>query len=209
MNFLNTEGYTMAVATVGRLLLETDSMGYTEKKRNQGRILSMAGRRYFAKLEKEKWHSDWAVNFMEDSHSTGKNRLRDLLVARFPVKIETARLAAINASTVDLSEMKDLVDEQENFAKQDKMAAHLDTEFHLKLAKASRNSVLDALLQLLRKKQEDAEEFESIRRKSGQIYNSDHRKIYEAIEAHDPDLARLMMRRHLETLVSNIERFLH
>ena len=41
---------------------------------------------------------------------------------------------------------------------------------------------------------------------SGQLFNNEHRKILEAIEMRDQDMAVLSMKRHLESLMKMLEK---
>lgn len=202
---LNENGYSMAEATVGRLLREMDCRGFTEKKSNQGRTLSEAGIRRLQELEEWKWQDKWTEGFMDVFDKTERSRLLDLLTARRLVEIEVARLAAQNATEDDIYRLQQIVKEQEVLALNGKPISHLDTEFHRLLAKASGNQILEAIVELLRKKQEYAKEFEVIRRKAGHIYNTEHRKIFEAIEQRDRELAALTMKRHLDNLVQSVK----
>lgn len=203
---LDTKGYSMAEATVGRLLREMDFRGLTEKHGNQGRTLSEGGLKRLRELEEWKWQDKWTEDFMDVLDSKEKGRLIELLTARRPVEIEVAKLAAENATKEDIDKLRHIVEEQEDLARKGKSVSHLDTEFHLLLAKASGNQILEAIVGLLRKKQEDANEFEVIRRKTGHIYNTEHRKIFEAIEQRDADMAKLTMRRHLDNLMQSVEK---
>lgn len=202
---LENKGYTMAEATVGRLLREMDDLGYSEKKSNQGRTLSEKGRACFRELELKQWQEQWAEGFMGSSDVTEKTKLLELLTARIPVETEVARLAALHATAEEIETLRALVEKQEELAQKGETVSGLDTEFHWRLAKASKNSILEAIIELLRKKQEYALEIESIRKRAGHIYNSEHRKIFEAVEQHDPDLAQLTMKRHLDNLVKSVE----
>ncbi|MCE5202129.1 MAG: FCD domain-containing protein [Synergistaceae bacterium] len=38
------------------------------------------------------------------------------------------------------------------------------------------------------------------------MYNTEHRKIFEAIEQRDADMAKLTMRRHLDNLMQSVEK---
>ena len=202
---LNEKGYNMAEATVGRLLREMDCRGFTEKQSNQGRTLSKAGISRLRELEEWKWQDKWTEGFMDVFDKTERSRLLDLLTARRLVEIGVARLAAQNATEDDIYKLQQIVKEQEALALNGKPISHLDTEFHRLLAKASGNQILEAIVELLRKKQEYAKEFEVIRRKAGHIYNTEHRKIFEAIEQRDSELAELTMKRHLDNLMQSVE----
>lgn len=206
--YLESCGFSMAEATVGRLLRDMDCSGLIVRKSNQGRILTKAGETRLRELESVKWQGKWTENFIgavKDAH-LHFDRLRELMIARRPVEIEVARLAAKNATEEEIGKLRKLVEQQEKLAKEGKQVSNIDTEFHTLLAKISRNKILEAIVELLRKQEEDAREFEGMRRKAGNIFNHEHRRIFEAIEQHDPDMAVLAMKRHLGNVLHNLQK---
>ena len=203
---LEAKGYTIAEATAGRLLRDLDELGFTEKQSNQGRRLSENGEKRLRELKERKWQGQWTEDFMGTLEKCDKSRLVDLLAARCPVETEVVKLAAVNATEKEIEELRSVVEEQERLAQKGEKIAGLDTRFHRILAKASHNPILESLVVLLRKKQEYAQEFEFIRPMSGQLFNNEHRKILEAIEMRDQDMAVLSMKRHLESLMKMLEK---
>lgn len=202
---LKTRGYSIAEASVGRLLREMEYAGLLVKESNLGRSISPQGEEKLRDLEAARWQGNWAQEFFSDSGSSDKGHLAELLVARRPVEIEVARLASENATNEEICELRRIVDKHEQMAKAGRSVSHLDTEFHQYLAKISHNSILEALVELLRKKEEDSTALEGIRRHAGNISNDEHRKIFEAVERHDADLAILAMKRHLNNLMHTLE----
>lgn len=200
------KNFIIAEATVGRLLKEMDHRKMTEKVSNKGRIITPYGLLYLNKCEKQKGQTKWAEEFLDVFDIKDKGPLIDLIVARRPVEIEVAHLAARNATKEDIEELYKVVESQEKLAMSGKPVAYLDTKFHCLLAKASGNQVLEAIVNLLRKSQDYAEELELVRRRAGQIYNKEHRAILEAIEQKDEEMAMLAMKRHLHNLIDNIKK---
>ncbi|MEG1823875.1 MAG: FCD domain-containing protein [Cloacibacillus sp.] len=204
--YLETKGFAKAEATVGRILRDMDCAGYTEKRSNQGRAIAPKGEEKFSELEQARWHDKWTEGFLDVVDATNKNYLLDLLAARLPVETAVARLAALHATQKEVDALCKIVREQEKQAKNGAPVSALDTEFHRTLAAASHNQILEAIVELLRKKEEYSKAFEKIRRNAGHLYNSEHRKIYEAIEARDPELAELTMKRHLSNLIDALSK---
>lgn len=201
---LEEKGISMAEATVGRVLREMDYADYTEKKSNQGRTITPAGEKRLRELDEMLWHDKWTEDFLDVFEGTEKNYLLDLLTARIPVETAVARLAAQKATPEEIKTLEEIVNAQEEAAKSNEPVSVLDTEFHRTLAAASHNQILEAIVELLRKKEEYSKAFEKIRRKTGHIYNSEHRKVFEAIEARDPEMAELSMKRHLSNLIESL-----
>lgn len=203
--YLNTRGYSIAEASVGRLLREMEYRGLIEKKSNLGRSISAKGEEKYQNLKAMKWQGNWTHVFFSILGPTDKEHLMELLTARRPVEIEVARLAAKNATDRDIAALRRIVKKHEQMVKRGKPVSHLDTEFHRLLAKISHNQILEAIVELLRKKQEDAARFEDIRRQAGNIHNNEHRRILEAIEQHDVDMAVLAMKRHINNIMRTIK----
>lgn len=200
--YLKDKGINVSEASVGRLLRTLDHDGFTSKLGKLGRVLSERGEQKLLEITETLWQQKWAGEFMEAHDKIDKSYLQQLLDARLPVETAVARLAAENATDEQIEELRMIVDEQEKLAMAGTPVSTLDTEFHLKLADASHNQVLSAIVKLLRKKEEFARAIEYARRKGGHIYNMEHRKIFEAVEAHAPDLAELTMKHHIMSLKS-------
>jgi len=133
--------------------------------------------------------------------------VREFLEARIFVERATVRLAAVRADTRDLEHMGDIIAGQRAaFERGDiESFSSLDADFHLALARASRNRVLERFLEVIRdllnrfilevsglpQAVEKAIDF--------------HEKILAHIASHDEDAAETMVRRHMADVVRNIE----
>lgn len=123
--------------------------------------------------------------------------VRQLIEARLPIELETAGLAARRASRNDLDELT-VANRRIDDAVGPVDKAHADLAFHLKVAAASGNPVLQVMLSSI-----GGMMFEMMLRS-----NSDpsifvhgvphHPEVLEAILARDEHGARDAMRRHLE-----------
>ena len=80
-----------------------------------------------------------------------------------------ARLAALHATQKEVDALCKIVREQEKQAKNGAPVSALDTEFHRTLAAASHNQILEAIVELLRKKEEYSKAFEKIRRNANKV----------------------------------------
>lgn len=116
---------------------------------------------------------------------------------------EIAALAATNITPDQLEELGALSDLPET----DTIEQHVarDTAFHLMIAKASHNLVLPILLISI------SELLSEVRRRAFQVAGeldkarAWHRRIFEAIECHDADLARQLMADHMEQVRGGLE----
>jgi DNA-binding GntR family transcriptional regulator len=109
-----------------------------------------------------------------------------------------ARLAAIHMSDADIAELGSLLDEEDRLPSQ---APHVKRSLHRFIAKGSGNGRLCRLLNddyyaLLRMW---ANQYEWLGYGSGHSH-SEHRSIFDAIARHDPEVAEILMRRHVRRL---------
>ena len=118
---------------------------------------------------------------------------------------EVAALAATNITPDQLEELRALSDLPETDTVEQHVAR--DTAFHLLIAKASQNLVLPILLISI------SELLNEVRRRSFQVAGELgrardwHRRIFEAIERRDSDLARRLMADHMEQVRGALESY--
>ena len=141
--------------------------------------------------------------------SLRKVELIELLVFREAIEGMAARHAALNATEADLHRLRELLDQHEQDPTIRSGRGYFqgsgDTDFHLQIAEASRNSRLYAFL-------------------SGPLYSilrlyrhrmsvipgrplaalAEHRAIISAIQSRDPDLAETAMREHIVNSRQNV-----
>ena len=139
--------------------------------------------------------------------------MQDIYNVREALEGMSARLAAENMKDESIAELWQLLDQHELDIKNHGGKRYFQSEgnldFHYKIAAASHNQWLTELLstelyQLLRMS----------RRRSGEIPNrplialAEHRHIVQAIENRDPELAELLMRRHISRAWQELKSFL-
>ncbi|WP_151704541.1 GntR family transcriptional regulator [Nitrincola alkalilacustris] len=120
------------------------------------------------------------------------------------------RLAATHMSDEEVQSIKDLLDLHEKSVEQREWSSYFqkegDLDFHYRIVQGSKNA---KLLELL-----GADLYHLVRMYRYQFSVSssrpkralkEHRQIIDAIEARDPELAELLMRRHISSARRNIE----
>jgi len=128
--------------------------------------------------------------------------MEEIYIVREALEGMSARLAAQRMSDEDIASLSELLDKHQRFIDKSEGKQYFQREgnldFHYRIAKASHNQWLIDLLsselyQLLRMG----------RQRSGQTPErpskaiQEHRRIVEAIEMRDAELAELLMRRHI------------
>ncbi|MEE9325871.1 MAG: GntR family transcriptional regulator [Cocleimonas sp.] len=128
--------------------------------------------------------------------------MQEIYVVREALEGMSARLAAINMSDIEIEELRGLLEIHKNNIESSKGKEYFqregDLDFHFCIARASNNQWLIDLLsselyQLLR----------MCRQRSSKTPErpiralNEHKQIVEAIAQRDPELAELLMRRHI------------
>jgi len=198
---------SISEATAGRILNRLDHGGYTKKLGFQGRVLTPEGEGRLKELEGKKTRLDQGEEFFSVLHKQTKERLIDILVARRAIEKELARLAAINATDEEIAEMWAIQRSQFEHASRSDETAEQDVQFHRAIARASRNPVLISAIEMIRQDGQLTPIFEYIRKMVHSVISYDHAQIILAIENRDPNQAEQAMVRHIENLISDVNRY--
>lgn len=127
-----------------------------------------------------------------------KKLLVDLIEARIPIELTSARLAAGHASDDQFAEMARLLATAADHLDDDAVLSATNMSFHMQIAAASGNTVLRQVLEVL------ASLFQREQRLILDIYGSrrqdhgEHVQIFEALRQHDEASAVERMKDHLE-----------
>jgi DNA-binding FadR family transcriptional regulator len=126
-----------------------------------------------------------------------------LIEARAAIEPSMTRLAALHASARDLDAMQNILTQLDASVDDQDLFTRLDTEFHLALARCSRNPLLYRLYQHINTVRNHAqwEQMKQIilSKDKMMIYNQQHRAIFEALRMRDPQGAAELIVRQLET----------
>jgi DNA-binding FadR family transcriptional regulator len=125
-----------------------------------------------------------------------------LIEARFAVEPYTTRLAVLNATRRDLDEMERALQHAEHAGDDKDAFSRWDAEFHLLIAAASRNPLLQNVYRQINTvrlhAQWDAMKEQILTAEVIRAYNLDHRGIYQALDQRDAQLAQTRITEHLE-----------
>jgi GntR family transcriptional repressor for pyruvate dehydrogenase complex len=124
-----------------------------------------------------------------------------LLEARRPLETEIARLAAIRRTPADLTALSAVLESHESALLEERSASKQSARFHLVLAEAAHNDVLAGFVasyrKLLQERGPRLEELDGYR----EWELAEHRRLFAAVRARDPELAAELMRAHLDQVV--------
>lgn len=139
--------------------------------------------------------------------------LKDIYEVRLELESMACRLAAQRMSDEEIAQLYTLLLEHKENIEADSGLSYYqkagDLDFHFRIIQGSKNARLQQMLsgelyhlvrmyryQTSTNKARPAHAFE------------EHKRIVEAIEARDSELAELLMRRHIQTSINNLERLL-
>lgn len=129
-----------------------------------------------------------------------KDQLQSILEVRKALEIEAADLAAQRRENEDLETMRALIEEMEHDLPEAVNSEKTDLAFHLALARASKNPLLDRLMNTVQEIISDTLHVTRalwLNSGSTQRLFEEHREIYLAIAARDNETSRQLMYEHL------------
>jgi GntR family L-lactate dehydrogenase operon transcriptional regulator len=198
-------GIELSEATAGRLLRQFDLQGLTQALGSKGRILTDEGRRHLALLEEARsrnsYHNDLA---MVVSAQTVEDLL-DVLHARRLIEAETARLAALHATSEEIEEIDRAVQRHIEVSRAGGASLENNVTIHLLIARASRSRMFQAIVGLILQDQQLHQAQNRIQRAVGEVAPEDHLSILHGIRTRDPEAAAAAMRAHIDRLIRGCE----
>jgi GntR family transcriptional regulator, transcriptional repressor for pyruvate dehydrogenase complex len=124
--------------------------------------------------------------------------LIDLIEARIPIEVQTAALAALNATDAHIAEMDRLLKRAGTLFQDPAVLTQVNLDFHRQIALASGNlvmhQILDVLATVFRHEQRMILDIHGRREDD----HAEHLGIFAAIRMRDDTLARRLMTEHLE-----------
>lgn len=204
---LEKSGIDYSTATVGRYLKILDLKGYTYQKGNQGRLLTEDGKIWLNKTEESLARAE---NRNESSRALKVNKysdLIDLMKARKAIEVETARLAALNATEKEIFDLRKSINIYYRYIALKKDFVDPALNFHTIIADMSHNRFMKAMLEMLvfeeKRIENNIEQLKT--RDKGNIYVIEHDDITKAIEERNSDLASELMSKHMDGILQDVE----
>lgn len=131
-----------------------------------------------------------------------KNKLQNILEVRKALEVEAAGLAALRRTKEDLLVLEKLIEQMEEDLPDAKMSESLDLKFHLTLARASKNPLLDRMMNTVQEimgqtlKVTRALWISATEGTTARLFE-EHRSIYEMIREQNEEMARYLTFEHL------------
>jgi DNA-binding FadR family transcriptional regulator len=200
-------GISVSSATAGRMLNRLEKLGFLEKKKFKGRVITKKGQEAIAnikKIQKIDFHRNELMKFI---NSQVLEEYLMVLEARKAIEGATARLAAKNITVEEIKRLEEILKEQERNYSLHRSITNNDLDFHKTIARASGNRVLENLYHIISMSGQQSEIFEFIRETVGAPYMVSHKRIYEALKKGDAVEAEKCMILHIENLVSDVKKY--
>ncbi len=141
-------------------------------------------------------------NIISDIIKFNKDDFNALIEARYHLELNAVKLAAERRTEHDLEEIQKALEEYENKVNSGaNSAVEEDMIFHIKIARASKNSVIESMILILIPDLiKNIVENKICGENRGKTAIPEHRKILEAIKSQDLALAEQAMAAHLDEI---------
>lgn len=207
VNRMAEESIDISSATIGRILSKLESMGYLQKEKYRGRVITDKG---LHAIMFNKQLKDIACQQTKLNKFLDPQMLEDFLTvleARRTVERETARLAALRATSEEIEQMDRILSRQEGKYKEQLWITDDDIDFHRAIAKASKNGILETMYNFLSIFGQQSRAFESLRTIINAEYMVSHRRILNGIKAGDAQEAEKAMLDHIDSLITDVDKY--
>lgn len=178
--------------SIRQALHELESRGLIDRRPGRGTIVVSAASRG--------GHAGDALSALIDATSAGNTELSRIMELRAVIEPPIAALAATRVTSRDIAQLRALVEEMEVETDLEQYAV-LDRAFHQAISQYTHNPLLAQLTELI------ASEIAPSRRRALQTperriaSSAAHRRIFEAIAAHDGPTAETEARAHVESVL--------
>lgn len=205
------KNFTLSETTIGRYLRRLEQQGFLESKkydgRSRGRTITEKGLERVRAISAGRTQARAIANVMEMLHNGSDAQLRNVLVTRAIIEPEVAALAAQHATAENLAAIQNILDEMTQLTNEGRAMAATDSPFHIEIARASGNPVLESVIQMIRTDYDYSPEIECIINTSSQTSPGDHWSIFQAIRERNPDQARQIMKQHIQNIIEKLDAY--
>jgi DNA-binding FadR family transcriptional regulator len=132
----------------------------------------------------------------------------ELTEARMLIESEAAALAATLISPEEVKKLAELIESMRAENEEEDMHEIADKEFHMTIARATRNSALETIIEELWNLREQSEltqnMYETVRQEGVKPSIEEHVAVLNALKNNDSDAARNAMRTHLSRVIETM-----
>lgn len=175
-------------SSVREALRELEMMGLIESRQGEGNFIK-------SNFEDILFEPFSTIFLIKESNA------REILELRNVIEKGTVVLAAERITEDELKDIKKVLDTAENSDSEDELAK-LDIIFHYKIAQASKNfllqSILNAVSSLIEASIKDIRKNIMIKAEHKEIIKKQHLEIYKSLESHNSKTSEKAMSNHLD-----------
>lgn len=145
------------------------------------------------------------MRFFDDLKNNSS--VETILETRLIIEPQLSYYAALRGTDEDLSVLRDIFADGNEYPNQDQLSRKEDFDFHMCIAKASGNNILESLLLTMLDQLKSSKYVEFDQHARSEIVKDsygDHRDIAVAILEHQPERARDLMQKHLSSRIYTI-----
>lgn len=201
---LAEKGIQASEATCGRLLRMMEDAGHVVAQGRKGRAVTPAGQRVLHEWDAKQVRDRTRMALDQSLRIQNPDELLDVLVARRAIEAETAALAAQRATPGEIQGLRDIIEEQQTLVDTGSSSTQQNSAFHLALARAGKNRVLEAALDIIYGHPDVMKALEYVRVKVGSEMVEDHRRIIQEVSRQRPAGARNAMVKHMNNVIDDV-----
>lgn len=191
-------------ATVGRMLYELDSEGYTRKDGYRGRIITYRGSEFLDECIREEQIRKKSETFINALGISEMDELIEALEARKIVESQIAKYAARRCDLQARRDLKMIIESHER-----ELAGlegyRYNTPFHKYIASLCKNRILEHMLELVIDDTRFTPVLKRIEKGLGSKTIEEHKIIAQAIVTKDEEGAERAMAMHIEELIEQVK----
>ncbi len=204
---LAEKGVHASEATCGRLLRTLEDAGHVEARGRRGRTITASGERLLKEWREKQARDKTQMALVQSLRIKNPDELMDVLIARRAIESETAALAAERATPEEVQGLRGTIQEQQDVLDSGSSAIEQNAAFHLGIARASKNKVLMAALDLIYGHPDVMRAFEQIRARVGSEMVEDHRRILQEIARRRVAASRNAMAKHMSNVIDDVGKY--
>lgn len=205
---LAERGVQASEATCGRLLRSMEDAGHVASLGRRGRAITSNGERLLREWREKQVRDRTQLALLQSLRIKNPEELVDVLIARRAIEAETAAVAAQRATKEEIQGLREVILQQQAMVDAGSSAIDENTAFHLGIARASKNKVLVAALELIYNHPDVMRALEYIRAKVGSEMVEDHRHVLEEIAKKHVGGARRSMAKHMTNVIDDIGKYM-
>lgn len=202
------KGVQASEATCGRLLRMMEDAGHVAAQGRKGRAITQSGQRVLQEWSAKQARDKTRMALDQSLRIQNPDELLDVLIARRAIEAETAALAAERATPEEIQALKDIIEEQQDVLDTGSSATKQNTDFHLTVAHAGKNRVLEAALDIIYGHPDVMRALEYVRVRVGSEMVEDHRRIIQEIARQRPAGARNAMVKHINNVIDDVGKYM-